>query len=298
MSEVPEDVRRLAEERAERRRAKDFAAADALRDRIAELGYEVLDGAGGWDLQPLQRRPTRRLHPKEIESVLDEAPDHDFSVHWLVQGWPEDVVRGIESFRRHQGSRSVQHVVVEALEVETEWPDDVEVIALAEDPGFGAARNVGLRRSRGRFVVIADGSVEATGDPFAPLEATLADPSVGLAGPFGIATDEEFHHFHENEGPEVDAIEGYLMALRRELLDRVSFDEKFRFYRTADVDLSFQVKDLRLKVLRIDVPVRKHEHRMWESTSEEDRRKLSRKNFYLFRDRFRGRTDLLVERGS
>ena len=39
MTDVPDEVRALAAERDERRRAEDFPAADALRDRIAELGF-------------------------------------------------------------------------------------------------------------------------------------------------------------------------------------------------------------------------------------------------------------------
>ena len=53
MTEVPDEVRALAAERDERRRAKDFAAADALRDRIARLGFSVIDGPDGPSLEPL-----------------------------------------------------------------------------------------------------------------------------------------------------------------------------------------------------------------------------------------------------
>jgi len=41
--EVPEEVRRLVEERAEARAAKDWARADEIRDRITEAGYAVED---------------------------------------------------------------------------------------------------------------------------------------------------------------------------------------------------------------------------------------------------------------
>jgi cysteinyl-tRNA synthetase len=51
--DAPEDVRALAEERERARAARDFAAADDLRGRIAALGWEVRDGAGGFELLPL-----------------------------------------------------------------------------------------------------------------------------------------------------------------------------------------------------------------------------------------------------
>ncbi|HEX9824534.1 MAG TPA: glycosyltransferase [Actinomycetota bacterium] len=297
MSDPPEEVRRLAEERAAKRAARDFGAADELRDRILDLGWIVRDAAGGFDLEPAgEPEAPLRVRVEDVASVLDEAPTHDVSVHWLPERWPDDVVRGIESFRRHQGVRTVQHVVVETTEAAAgTWPDDVEVVRLERHPGFGSARNAGLRRSRGRVVVIADGSIEADGDVLGPLEAALADPTIGVAGPFGIVT-RDLQAFEESDGPEVDAIEAYLMALRRELLDEVRFHRAFRFYRSADIDLSFQVKALGLRAVRVEVPVTKHEHRRWTTTPPELRWRWSKKNFYRFLDRFRGRDDLLATR--
>ena len=43
--QAPEAVRALAEQREQARSARDFAAADRLRDEIAALGWEVRDGA-------------------------------------------------------------------------------------------------------------------------------------------------------------------------------------------------------------------------------------------------------------
>jgi GT2 family glycosyltransferase len=141
---------------------------------------------------------------------------------------------------------------------------------------------------------VADGSVEADADPYAPLEQALADPSVGIAGAFGLVTDD-LREFREHQGPQVDAVEGYLMALRRELpAEGLAFDERYRFYRAADIDLCFQAKARGYGVVRVAVPVRRHEHRRWAATSLADRERLSKRNFYRFLDKFRGRTDLLV----
>ena len=52
-ADAPDEVRALAEERERARAARDFAAADELRGRIASLGWEVRDGAGGFELLPL-----------------------------------------------------------------------------------------------------------------------------------------------------------------------------------------------------------------------------------------------------
>jgi cysteinyl-tRNA synthetase len=298
MPEVPEEVRRLAGERDERRRARDFAAADALRDRIAELGYTVVDTPQGPRLEPTAAPATRRLRPAEVASVLDAPATFDASVHWLVEGWPDDVRRAIAAFRAHAAGRRVQYVVADVTDVAPgALGDDVEVVPLVEGTGWGAARNAGLRRSLGRLVVVADGSIEPEGDVLGPLEAALADPGVGLCGPFGIVT-RDLREFEASEGPEVDAIEGYLMAFRRDVLIASGpFDERFRWYRSADIELSFRIKDLGLRALVVPLPVRRHEHRMWTTTPPEERARLSRRNYNRFLERFRGRFDLTVAGG-
>lgn len=288
-------ARRLAEVRAARRTAGDYAAADELRDRIIALGFRVEDRHdGGFALTPAPAPAPPRVEARDVPSALDEPPAADWSVHWLHQGWADDVLRGIRSLDAVMGGRSVHHVVVEAVPADDgAWPAEVEAIPLAVDPGFGAARNAGFHRSIGRLVMVAD-SVEAAGDVFAPLEAALADPAVGLCGPFGLVTDD-LRRFRASPGPEVDAVEGYLMAFRRDLLvSGLAFDSKYRFFRAADVDLSFRVKERGLRVVRVDLPVRRRPHRGWESTPPDRREALSRRNFYRFLDRFRGRTDLLV----
>jgi hypothetical protein len=295
MTEVPDEVRALAAERDERRRAKDFAAADALRDRIARLGFSVIDGPDGVSLEPLAVTEPRRIAAHDVESLLDEPATADVSVHWVVEGWPEDVTRALAGFRARGGGRDVRYVVADVTETEPSfYGADVEVLALETGTGWGAALNAGLRRSRGRSVLVMDGSVEPTGDVFAPLEAALEDPSVGVCGPFGIST-EDLHEFHESEGPEVDAIEGYLMAFRRDVIRDVGlFDERFRWYRTADIECSFRIKDAGLRAVRVDAPVLKHEHRMYHATPEAERDRLSKRNYYRFLERFRDRYDLLV----
>ena len=86
---------------------------------------------------------------------------------------------------------------------------------------------------------------------------------------------------------------------RRELVERgLRFDEKFKFYRTADIELSFQVKAMGLRATVTPIEVTRHEHRMWSSTPEIERDRLSKRNFYRFLDTWRGRTDLLVSRST
>src|SRR5262249_23232184 len=144
------------------------------------------------------------------------------------------------------------------------------------DPGAAAARNLALRASRGRFVALLDPSVELVGSPWPALLRWLEDPSVGAVGPFGLVTADmrHFHelaaredgsgaapgggdaeergHFHEvaaredgsDAAPvEVDALQSYLLVLRRADLPRIgALDEHYRYYRILDLDLSYAVR--------------------------------------------------------
>jgi hypothetical protein len=278
VAEPSDEVRRIAAQRSERRQARDFAAADELRARIQGLGYDVIDTAdGGFELYV-------------------RAPSVEFSVQWLVDGWPEDVARGIEAFERCHPDAAMEHVVVDAVGVAgpPPWGEAAGVVRVDADAGWGAARSAGVEASVAPVVVVVDGSVEPEGDVLTPLAAALADPTVGVAGPVGVVT-ENLREFEPSDGPDVDAIEGYLMAFRRDVLvDAGGFDAGFRFYRAADLELSFRIKDLGLRAVVVELPIRRHEHRRWAATPEPERERLSKRNFYRFFDRFRDRTDLLV----
>jgi GT2 family glycosyltransferase len=297
--DAPADVVERAERRARARAEKDFARADALRDEIAAAGWGVVDEPDGrFHLEPAEPEAevSERIRAADVPSVLDDPPTADASMQWVVEGWPDDVERALAGFRAHAGDRRLQYVVADVTgEDPARWGDDVEVVSLEEGTGWAAARNAGLRRSRGSVVLGLDGSVEPTGDVIGPLERALGDPGVGVVGPYGVMTTD-LREFEAATGPgPCDAIEGYLMAFRREILGKAGpFDERFTWYRTADIDWSFRVKDAGYTCVVVEVPVRKHDHRMWFETDPAVRAKWSKRNFYRFLDRFRDRWDLVL----
>jgi cysteinyl-tRNA synthetase len=296
VSDVPSDVERLLVEREQARQAKDFALADSLRDRIAELGFEVKDTPHGATVAARPRYET--IDPARIENALDSPAEIEFTIQLLYEGFPDDVERFQHGLDRHCGAHSYEVVLVDNASgdgdrLEELASERVRVLHLDRALGWAQARNAGLKRSRGRIVILADLSVEPTGDVLAPLRVALDDPSVGVAGPWGIVSDD-LREFTESPGPEVDAIEGYLLATRRELLAGGLLHEKFRWYRHADIDFSFQIRALGTRAIVVPVPAAKHTHRGWNALDEEERAKRSKRNWYLFLDRWKHRHEMLL----
>ena len=296
MSQLPEDIQQLLRQREEARAARDFARADEIRDGLAAAGYEIRDTPHGAVVETSTTYDT--IDPAHFASRLNEKADVEFSIHLLYEGFPEDVDRFLAGLEKNCDLSSAEVIIVDngspdAERIEGWAGDHTRVIHFNRAVGWAAARNAGLKGSRGEIVILADLSVEPTGDILTPLRDVLADPTVGLAGPFGLVS-ESMREWEPSDGPEVDALEGYLIATRRGLLAKGLLSEKFKWYRNADIDLSFQIRSEGLKALVVPLPVEKHIHRGWDALSEDERAKRSKRNHYLFFDRWKGRHDLLL----
>jgi GT2 family glycosyltransferase len=309
MSEAPPDVRRLADERSDARRRRDWEAADALRDRLRTLGWEPVDGPAGSTLRPVLPAPeagaagSGYARAEHLASLLGEAATLDASLVTVVTDHPEDLERLARGLAAHPPGAAWELVVVANGTAAPLPPDPVGGLPTTTLPttarlGWADAANLGLRRTRGAVVVLLDGSVEPTGDFVIPLLAAFDDPSVGVAGPWGVTTADARHFDDAAPGP-VDAILGYCMALRREALAAVGgFDHRFRWYRHADLDLSFAIRDRGWRAVALgSLPLARHEHRGWGELPEAERERLSRRNFYRFLDHWGRRPDLLLRRG-
>ncbi len=305
-------------EHSRARAAREYARADALRAEIEAGGYEVRDG-----------RDSTRLYRRRLSALAgllassSDAPDHiddpdryEWSVNLIARNSREDLDRCLRSLARNLHGRRVEAVVIDngstddtlryLLELEHRGrvvaPEGgalpVKVLFADHNLGFAAARNATMRASEGRYVVWLDTSIEITGDVWTPLEEVLRREEVGVVGPFGLVT-QDLREFEETEGPDADAIEGYLIAFRRELLREVGLveNEKFRFYRLADIYYSFFFKAAGLRALVVPEVARRlvrHPHREWYSLLPEERQTKSKQNYDLFRERWHHGESLLV----
>lgn len=311
---IPEEILTAAHERATARAARDWATADRLRGDIESAGWTIVDRGTDFALSPAsppdvdEGARVRYGASRNVPSRLGEPAVGIATVVLIATDWPADTARAMTAVGAHVPDGTSIVVVADgpsdeqaaALDSETA----AEVVWTSERLGHAAATNIGIRRAVGPVVVLLDTSVEPTGDVVTPLVQALADPSVAVAGGWGISS-KDLRTFEDAPPGDVDAIEGYLLAFRRDdYLARGPLDERFRFYRNLDIWWSLVLRDegegnpSRRAVRVEELPAIRHEHRAWSSLDDDERARQSKRNFYRIIDRFGSRRDLLVGEGS
>lgn len=247
-----------------------------------------------------------RLEALKAPQQAAVAPPREVTLLAVVHGWRPDVERWLLPAFKHCKA-DFEVVLVDnsgdprmAGWMATRAAERLRIVSLDAPLGFATAVNAGIDAAAGSVVVLFDPGVELTGDAVTPLVRALADATVAVAGPYGLRGKGTLKEFEEDPGPDVDAIEGYCMAFRRaDALAVDGFDPKFRFYRIADIEFSFRLRDHGGRALVVPgLPVVRHEHRLWEATAPAERDRLSRRNFYRFLERWGMRADMLVGRPS
>jgi hypothetical protein len=305
---IPEDVLSLAHDRAAARGEKNWAEADRIRAEIEAAGWKVVDRGTDFALEPAHA-PTveddgivRYGSSDAVPSRLDEPDSGVATVVLVATEWPTDVDRALAALRAFAPAGTSFVAVADGPSPEQDEalpPEEggVEVVRTSVRLGTAAAWNIGIRRSTGPAVIVVDTSIEPTGDIVSPLVSALEDATVGVAGGFGIVSDD-LRKFEAAPAGDVTAIEGYAIAFRRaDAAERGPLDERFRFYRNLDIWWSLVLRDEGeesepRRALAVAIPVTRHEHRDWTATPEPERARLSKRNYYRIIDRFGSRRDL------
>ncbi len=305
---IPDEILSLAHDRAAARADRNWTEADRIRGEIEAAGWKVVDRGTDFALEPAHA-PTvaegasvRYGATDAVPSRLDEPAAGVATVILVATDWPDDLDRALGPLRAHAPGGTSIVIVADGPSAEQDarlpaMTGDLEVIRTSERLGTGAAWNIGIRRATGPIVVIVDTSVEPTGDLVTPLVAALDDPGVGVAGGFGIVSDD-LRKFEAGPPGDVTAIEGYAIAFRRaDAAARGPLDERFRFYRNLDIWWSLVLRDEGegsppRRAVAVSPPATRHEHRGWSAVAGAERDRLSKRNFYRIIDRFGWRRDL------
>ena len=307
----PPEVEQLVEQRAAARAAKDFAESDRLRGALADAGWLVRDTPDG---QQLSVKPPYDLL-QGIRDLPDRSAEPDArrcTVALLVDGWPDDVRTCVDALVQHappdvvvvlldNGSDDAGAVVHELAE---QHPGRVEELHVERPAGWGEARQALLRADVARVHVLMDVSTVLEGDALTPLLDALDDDAVAGAGWKGADVEDGWTSFADAGPGEVEALLGYLFAVRRSAALQVPLPAKARFYRNADMEWSYLLREAaresgtagRLVVPAADLPVRQDRHRGYHDSDPAYRDKESKKTYDRFLQRFRGREDLRLRR--
>lgn len=319
----PPEIVEAARRRSAAREAGDWTTADQLRDEIEAAGWRVVDSGTEFRLEA--------IHPPEVvdgdvvrygrsEAVPSLLGDPDKGLATVVIVGETDageVVRALASARRvvpdgasfvvvANGMGSAAETEVERAAVGgPEGKHAFELVRTSARLGRATALNIGLRRSTGTMVVFLDPAIEADGDFVTPLVRALDDPTVAVAGPLGLVTDD-LRKFDQvlapGPGPlPAAAIEGGLMAFRRaDAAARGPLDEQFRVARNLDIWWSLVLRDEgedqgpRRALVIPDLPLRRHEAATATPARQAEQERLAKRSYYRVLDRFGRRLDLAV----
>ncbi|HTI15140.1 MAG TPA: glycosyltransferase [Dictyobacter sp.] len=306
---IPEDILALSHERDYLRRKGQYDRADVLKRQIEDAGYAVKDNPHGAHLIILPSISVDGAQyriARQFSSLLNEPDLCTFSVNILAQNTADQTRRCVESVLQFAGDADIEIILVDNASQDgiDLWAEAlrnkdhrVHLLRASRKMGVAEARNIGLKQSRGRYVLLLDTNVEVTGDIFTPLAQTLTNPQVGVTGLHGLRT-EDLKHFAESNETEVEVITASCMAFPRNLLPKAGLlDEGYRFPHFMDIDFSFTLRDSNESqaTLTPDLPLTCHPDTDSTGWSDAERTRLTKRNFYRFLEKWGDRDDLLVE---
>lgn len=308
---IPSPVTSQAKERSNLRSLASYQESDEIRASLSAEGYIIQDYQQDTIIRPkmyleriVEKWPSVSSG-KEIDSRLKQPNAYDYTFILNAYGYKDDISRCLAAIENQAQTSSFEIIAIdngstdgtgEYLEELACTRENITVVHCDHVLGDAAAKNIGIKLSTGKFIIILDASAEITGDICSIVSQSFADNSnLGLLGPFGLKSDD-MQHFHEEvESGPADAMQGYCMIFPRGIIEETGLmRECFRFYRNLDIDYSFQIKNLHMEVIADGrIPILRHEHRQWTELDENQRDELSVKNFGRFLKKWGTRHDLL-----
>jgi hypothetical protein len=313
---VPEAILDAAHARSRARAARDWPEADRLKREIETAGWRIVDRGTDFALAPaappdiVEDGRVRYGSSASVPSRLEEAAVGLASIVIVATDRAADVERALSALREHSpdgtqlvvvgdGPSAEQAAALEALDAADPGAPGIgtEVVWSSERLGHAAALNAGIRRAAASVIVLLDPSAEPTGDLVQPLVDALADDTVAVTGPWGLASRDvaavDLRDLEPALG-EVDVIDAACLAFRRDdFAERGPLDEYFRDPAWLDAWWSLVLREprgtqpARRAVALPELPVVRH-----PAAHDADGRaatRLARRNFYRLLERLRSR---------
>ncbi len=308
---IPKAINSQAQTRLGLRTNEAYDISDQIRETILSQGYVIQDHPDTTLVRPkmhlekiIDKWPSISSG-KEIDSRLEQPNQYDYTFILNAYGYKDDIERCLTAVQVQAHDTKFEIIAIDNgstdgtgdyLEELASSHENVTVVHCDHVLGDAAAKNIGIKLSTGKYIIILDASSEITGDICSVVsEAFASNQHLGLLGPFGLKSDD-MQHFHEEvESGLADAMQGYCMIFPRGIISNTGLmRECFRFYRNLDIDYSFQIKDLNMQIIADNrIPITRHEHRQWTELDDNQRDELSVKNFGRFLKKWGNRHDLL-----
>ena len=297
---APEVVVELARQRLAARAVKDWALADQLRTQIAELGFEVLDVADGFEFKLKSPFPiVSRIG--DVRKFTDKAFKSSIAI--IADGFIEDVIVAVAKIKHYAPTDCAALILIsgkpELSTVATLLDERTFIVQVQEGVGWGEAANALLKLAPSPYVIIMDPSTQLLGDAVTPVVTALETGEWSAVGWRGglVNIDDEWQSV-EDKGPgEVDVLFSYFLGLNRdEALESGGFNSRAIYYRNADIEFSLRLRQTRGNLLQIDLPLEQARHHGYYDTDPTYRDEQSKKNYDRILERFRGKNEILVAR--
>lgn len=300
MTSVPESVIELARERQAARAAKDFAKSDQLRDEILLQGFEVLDKDGGFSFRAKSPFPVfERIG--DLRIFTDKK--FPITIGLILEGFIEDGITTIKAIKKFSPTDTAILVIIsgaqDQFEIASELDDRTFIAQINVAPGWGEAANVLLKLAPSEYLVIMDPSTIFTGDAITPTRELLQKGEYSAVGWRGglVNIEDEWRSVDDKGEGEVDVLFSYFMALNVEhALGAGGFNARAIYYRNADIEFSLRLRQSRGRLLQLELPLTQARHHGYYDTNEAYRDEQSKKTYDRILERFRGKTEILVER--
>jgi len=292
---IPDEVIAFAEERLSARENKDFALADALRNTIANAGYEVVDVASGYELIEKAAFITlayaRDIRPIDLEK--------ETTVAIIVEGFTDDAHESVRSIKANSDCGIVILSIGDPGALVEEMDGHTYLFAVASGAGWGECANALLTKIKSKYLIIMDPSTSFTGDAISPVVAQLdAGDYVAVGWRGGLVnTEDEWRSVEDKGDGEVDVLFSYFLALNREaILETGGFNPRAIYYRNADIEFCLKLRQTGGRLLQMGLPLVQGRHHGYHDVDPDYREAQSKKNYDRILERFRGKSAILSPR--